>query len=161
MDFWNNKINVGKEAAALQIAIINSFSSEKKMKIALDFANMGVDRTRTWIKENNPSFSELEITLEWVRLMYYETGEMEEKKWQFFQKVMQQKIRKNWAERFRQMMIDNNWSYEDIAVLGNFKNGKVIESTVSRGLPSFAKLSVIVHEMNNKKSSSSSYTSDL
>jgi hypothetical protein len=48
-------------------------------------------------------------------------------------------------------MKDNQWSYEDIAKLGDFKTGKVIESTISRGLPSFAKLSVVIHELNKSK----------
>ena len=43
---------------------------------------------------------------------------------------MEQKIRKDWSNRFRQMMNDNNWDYEDIAKLGDFKRGKVIEATM-------------------------------
>ena len=48
-------------------------------------------------------------------------------------------------------MKDNNWTYEDVAKLGNVKSGKVIEATVSRGLPSFAKLAVVIHEMNKQE----------
>ena len=55
MNFWNKVVNVSKEAAEQQIAIINTFSDEKRMKIALDFANMSVDRTRNWIRENHPN----------------------------------------------------------------------------------------------------------
>ncbi len=146
MEFWGKKINVTEEAARQQVAIINQFSSEKRMKIALDFANMGIDRTRQWIKEQHPNYSELEVTLEFVRLMYYEKGEMQEAQWTFFKTIMEEKIRKNWSERFRKMMKDRDWSYEDIAQMGDFKSGKVIEATVSRGLPSFAKISVLIHE---------------
>ncbi len=146
MEFWGKKINVTEEAARQQVAIINQFSSEKRMKIALDFANMGIDRTRQWIKEQHPNYSELEVTLEFVRLMYYEKGEMREAQWTFFKTIMEEKIRKNWSERFRKMMKDRDWNYEDIAQMGDFKSGKVIEATVSRGLPSFAKISVLIHE---------------
>lgn len=146
MDFWNKKVNVSKEAASKQIEIINSFPSEKKAKIALDFSNMGIDQTRAWIKKNNPSFSELEISLEFVKIMYYDSGEMDEAKWQFYKSEMEKRIKKNWAERFRQMMEDNKWTYDDVAKLGNFKSGKVIEATISRGLPSFAKLAIAIHE---------------
>ena len=76
MDFWNNKVGVSKEAAEMQISIIKTFSSDKRMRIALDFANLSIGQTREWIKNSNPNFSELEITLEFVRLMYYETGKM-------------------------------------------------------------------------------------
>ncbi|MCB0593142.1 MAG: hypothetical protein KDD28_03570, partial [Phaeodactylibacter sp.] len=69
MEFWNKKINVSKESAEQQIAIINKFSSEKRLSIALDFANFGIGRTREWIRNSNPSFSELEVNLEFVRLM--------------------------------------------------------------------------------------------
>jgi len=44
------------------------------------------------------------------------------------------------------MMEANNWKYEDVARFGRFKNGKVVEATISRELPSFAKLAVIVFE---------------
>jgi len=116
------------------------------LKIALDFANMGIDRTRQWIKEQHPNYSELEISLEFVRLMYYEKGEMTEAKWIFYKTKMEEKIRRNWSDRFRKMMKDRNWNYEDIARMGDFKSGKVIEATISRGLPSFAKISVLIHE---------------
>ncbi|MCB9038233.1 MAG: hypothetical protein H6557_16585 [Lewinellaceae bacterium] len=151
MEFWNKKINVSKESAEQQIAIINKFSSEKRLSIALDFANFGIGRTREWIRNSNPSFSELEVNLEFVRLMYYETGEITEEYWQFYSEAMKEKIRKDWSKRFREMMKDNQWSYEDVAELGDFKSGKVIESTISRGLPSFAKLSVVIHELNKSK----------
>ena len=148
MEFWNHKVGVSKEAAAMQVAIINQFSSEKRLKIALDFANLGISRTREWIKEQNPSFSEMEVTLEFVRLMYYKTNEMPENQWQFYKKTMEERIKKDWANRFRQMMQEKNWTYEDVAKLGNFKNGKVIEATISRGLPAFARLAVVIYEQN-------------
>ncbi|WP_367392837.1 hypothetical protein [Lewinella sp. LCG006] len=59
---------------------------------------------------------------------------------------MEDKIREDWKDRFRQMMKDNDWTYDDIARMGGFRNGGVIKATVSRGLPSFAKLSVIIYE---------------
>lgn len=155
MVFWNEKINVSKEAAKRQVEIVNSFPSEKRMKIALDFANLGVEQTRTWIKKNTPAFSELEITLEFVRLLYYENGDMQEEAWTVYRKVMEKRIRKDWSDRFRKMMRDNNWDYDHIAKLGQFKNGKVIEATVSRGLPAFAKLAVVVHEQHRQDGNNS------
>jgi hypothetical protein len=150
MDYWN-KINVSREAAMKQVMIINTFPAEKRMKIALDFANLGVNRTRSWIKESNPDYSELETNLEWVRIMYYERGEMPEEQWQFYKSIMEERIKKDWSNRFREMMRERNWSYEDIARMGNFKSGKVIEATISRGLPSFAKLVVMVYEKMKEK----------
>jgi hypothetical protein len=148
MEFWNHKVGVSKEAAAMQVAIINQLSSEKRLKIALDFANLGISRTREWIKEQNPNFSEMEVTLEFVRLMYYKTNEMPENQWQFYKKTMQERIKKDWANRFKKMMAAKGWTYDDVAKLGNFKSGKVIEATISRGLPSFAKLAVVIYEQN-------------
>ena len=40
------------------------------------------------------------------------------------------------------MQISQRWAI--------FKNGKVIEATISRGLPSFAKLAVVIHEQQNQ-----------
>lgn len=153
MEFWNYKVNVSKEAAQQQIRIVNTFSSEKRMKIALNFANLGVDQTREWIRRSNPSFSELEIKLEFVRLTYYETGKMSKDYWEYFKTQMGDRIKKDWSDRFRRMMKENNWSYDDIAKMGSFKSGKVIESTISRGLPSFAKLSVVIYERQKEKGS--------
>lgn len=151
MEFWNKKVNVSKEAAQQQVEIIRRMPSKKRLRIATDFANLGVNQTRKWIKDQNPNFSELEINLEFVKLLYYKTDLMEESVWQFFKSRMQKKINKDWAKRFRLMMEENNWSYDDVAKLGNFKNGKVIEATISRGLPAFARLAVRIFEMNKVK----------
>jgi hypothetical protein len=151
MDYWNNKIHISREAAEHQIAIINKIPASKRLNIALEFANFGVDRTRQWIRDANPYYSELEVTLEFVRLAYYATGEMSEEYWRFYSNIMQEKIRKNWSARFRKMMEDKGWSYEDVARLGGFKSGKVIEATISRGLPSFARLSVVIHELSKEE----------
>ena len=150
MEFWNHKVNVSKEAAEQQINIVNTFSPEKRIKIALNFANLGIKQTRDWILRSNPSYSELEVKLEFVRLMYYETGKMSKESWKHFQNLMEERIKKDWSNRFRRMMKENKWSYDDIAKMGNFKSGKVIEATISRGLPSFAKLSVVIYEQQRK-----------
>lgn len=150
MEFWGNKVDVSKIAAQQQIAIIKTFSPEKRMKIALEFSSLGITRTREWIKERNPAFSELEISLEFVKLIYYEPGQMKEDVWQFYKNRMEHKIKKDWSKRFRKMMKDNNWNYDQIARMGGFKSGQVVKSTVSRGLPSFAKLAVVIYETMKK-----------
>lgn len=151
MDFWGEKIDVNEEAASRQVAIITSFPSEKRLAIALDFANLGVDQTMAWIRSNHPEFSELEVRLEFVRLLSYKRGKISEEHWQHFKSVMEDRIRKDWSERFRNMMAAKNWSYDDVAKFGRFKNGKVIEATVSRGLPAFARLAVVVFEMQERE----------
>ena len=95
MEFWNKKVNVSKEAAQKQIAIIRNFSAQKRFKIALNFANMGISQTREWIKGMHPSYSDLEVQLEYVRLMYYEKGEMDKKEWEHYHKKMIKRIRKS------------------------------------------------------------------
>lgn len=146
MDYWGEKINVSKEAASRQVAIINSFSPEKRFKIALDFANTGISQTFAWIRSTHPEFSELEVRLEFVRLLYYETGKIRQEHWDHYKKVMENRIRKDWSKRFRNMMEAKNWTYEDVAKYGGFKSGKVVEATISRGLPAFAKLAVVLFE---------------
>ena len=89
--------------------------------------------------------------MEFVRIIYFEKGEMTKTHWEFYQKKMKAKIKKDWVARFRKMMKEMNWDYDDIAKYGDFKSGKVIEATISRGLPSFAKLAVIVYEKNRKQ----------
>ena len=104
MEFWNNIVNVSEEAARLQISIISNFDIDKKSKLAFEFSNFGIERTREWIKQNNPWYSVLEINLEFVKLTYYETGQMPESHWEFYKKAMLQKIKKDWITRFRKMM---------------------------------------------------------
>ncbi|GEM_PF-579447 len=148
LDYWGKKIHISKESATRHISIINGFSSEKRLKIALDFANMGINQTHDWIKSNHPEFSELEVRMEFVRLLYYETASISEKHWEYYKKVLEDRIRKDWSKRFRKMMEAKNWTYKDVAKYGRFSSGKVIEATISRGLPSFAKLAVVLFEQN-------------
>ncbi len=115
------------------------------MEIAASFFNFGVLGTRDWIKKQNPSLSELEITLEFVR-MSYERGEMEEWNWLHFEKVMKGKIRRDWARRFRSMMKARGLNYDAVADLAGFKSGSVVKATVTRGLPHFARLLVVLWE---------------
>lgn len=146
MDFWGKKINVSEKAARRQVEIYTSFPPEKRLRIAEQFAAMGVERTRQWIKEQHPEFSEREVTLEFVRLEYYETGGMKEEHWQHFRRILEEEIRQEWIQRFRAMMKALSWTYEDVARYGRFKNAAVAKSTLSRGLPGFAKLAVMVFE---------------
>ena len=44
-----------------------------------------------------------------------------------------------------------NWDYDDVAKYGRFKGGKVVEATISRELPCFAKLAVVLSEQNEVK----------
>ena len=148
MEFWGNKINVSRESAEIQVSIYKNFPKEKRFATALEFANFGVEGTREWIKNQNPFMSELELNLEFVRLMYYETGEMIDSDWEFFKKVMSEKIKQDWIRRFREMMKSADLSYSELAQIGGFKNGNVLKSTISRGLPNFAKVAVFVHEKN-------------
>ena len=66
-----------------------------------------------WIKKQNPSFSELEVTLEFVR-MSHEADKMEEWQWVHFQSIMASKIRRGWAQRFRAMTKAKNLVYNDL-----------------------------------------------
>jgi hypothetical protein len=115
------------------------------MEIAASFFNFGVLGTRDWIKKQHPSFSELEITLEFVR-MSYEANEIEEWHWLHFKSIMARKIRKDWAQRFRAMMKAKNLNYDEVARLAGFKNGAVVKATIARGLPHFARLAVVLWE---------------
>lgn len=115
------------------------------MELATQFFNFGVLGTRKWIKEQHPSFSELEVTLEFVR-MSYEAGEMEDWQWKHFESLMRNKIRKDWARRFRAMMKAKGLTYDEVAKLAGFKNGNVVKATVARGLPHFARLLVVLWE---------------
>lgn len=141
-----------EEAAALQVKIYSSLPGAKRMEIAASFFNFGVLGTRKWIKAQNPSFSELEVTLAFVR-MSYEEGRMEEWQWNHFQSFMMGKIRRDWAQRFRAMMKAKELNYDDVAKLAGFKNGKVVKATVTRGLPHFARLLVVLWERENEQNS--------
>lgn len=94
MEYWGKMENVTEEAAEQQVKIYADFPGSKRMEIAASFFNFGVLGTRDWIKEQNPSFSELEVTLEFVR-MSHEAGEMEGWQWAHFQSIMASKIRRD------------------------------------------------------------------
>ena len=61
---------------------------------------------------------------------------------------MDERIRKDWAKRFRAMMKAKGWTYDDVARWGRFSSGKVVEATISRGLPSFVKLAGVLFEQS-------------
>lgn len=86
------------------------------------------------------------MTLAYVRMIHYERGALSEAQWQFYKDQMELRIRKEWAQRFRRMMTAKGWTYQEVARWGRFKSGKVVEATISRGLPSFAKLAVVLFE---------------
>ena len=121
MDFWGKVVNVSEEAARQQINITRAFSPEKKAKIASDFLSYGIQGTRNWIANKNPYFSDLEITLEFVRSQYYETGQMSEDHWEFFRKIMEKKIQKDWTVRFKRMLEELHLGYGEVAAMGGFK----------------------------------------
>ncbi len=106
-----------------------------------------------WIKEQHPSFSELEVTLEFVP-MSYEAGEIEDWHWEQVQRIMAPKIRRDWAWRFQAMMKAQGLTYKDVAKLAGFKNGNVVKATVNRGVPHFARLMVVVWEKDFSRSPS-------
>jgi len=145
MDYWGKLENVTEEAATQQVAIYASFPGAKRMEIAVNFFNFGVLGTREWIKRENPSYSELEITLAFVKLSF-EAGEISQAHWDHFQQFMARKIRRDWAHRFRAMMKARGLDYEAVAKLAGFKNGQVVKATVTRGLPHFARLLVVLWE---------------
>ena len=151
MEFWGNKINVSRESAEIQVAIYKNFTKEKRLSIALEFANFGVEGTKEWIAKRNPYASKLEINLEFVKIAYFDTGQMPELEWNFYKKIMKEKIKKDWIMRFRKMMKEVEITYDDLALIGGFKNGNVLKSTISRGIPNFAKVAVFIHEKNNQK----------
>lgn len=92
MDYWGKKVNVSKAAAKQQVAIIEQLPSKKRFEIALQFAEMGIAQTRKWIKKNNPHFTEMEITLEFVRITAFETGRISPEHWAHFKAGMEKRI---------------------------------------------------------------------
>lgn len=91
-DYWGKQIHVTKEAARRQVEIYTSFPVEKRMQIAAEFFDLGVNQTRAWIKREHPEFTETEITLEYVRLTHFLPGHMKPEHWAHFEKVMRQRI---------------------------------------------------------------------
>lgn len=59
---------------------------------------------------------------------------------------MDEKIKKDWIFRFRKMMKENSLLYNQIVLIGGFKNGNVLKFMISRGLLNFVKLVVFIYE---------------
>ena len=114
----------------------------------MEVIEYGMQLKRGSIQQWHLHFSEREITLEYVRLIHYKTGKMSGASWQHYQKGMQKLIRQEWADRFKNMMHERNWSYDDVAQLGGFKNGAVVKASIHRKLPAFARVLVQMHEVD-------------
>ncbi len=104
MDYWGKMTNISKESAEQHIKVLNSFSSEKKFMIALQWGEMSVNRNREIIRNEKPYLSPLEVTLEYVRRIHFEEGKMSVEQWAHFQDVMRIRIKKDWVRRFRKML---------------------------------------------------------
>lgn len=61
---------------------------------------------------------------------------------------------RRWARRFRAMMKAKGLTYDEVARLAGFKNGNVVKATVTRGLPHFARLLVVLWEEENTRDNS-------
>lgn len=145
-DFWGKKIDISEEVARRQVQMFQELPSEKRAQLTAEFFDLGITQTRRWIAQQHPEFGEREITLEYIRIVHYLPGHIDEAKWLHIERVIQEEIRQDWIRRFGRMMVLRGWTYEDVARYGRLKSAAVAKATISRGLPAFAKLAVLVFE---------------
>ena len=125
-------------------------SDERKAGMILSGYRFVVDNIRNAILEKNPFSTKAYIKSKFIE--YTQKEDYSEATFAFIQEKMSERSEKEWQDRFKAMKKDLGWSYEQMALYMEAKNGASVKASVNRQLPAFAKLAVCVfEEMNRKK----------
>ncbi len=107
------------------------------------------DKVRHDVKKENPFATEAEITLRFIELTQKDS--YSEEVFTFIREKMLQQAEEEWKQRFKAMKQHFGWTYEEIARFMGAAGADSLKTTVSRQLPAFAKLAVVVFEAGRAK----------
>lgn len=125
-------------------------SDEKKGSMILSGYRFVVNNIKDQLLKINPFATKSAITSKFIEHTQKEA--YSEEVFAFIQAKMKERSEKEWQERFKAMKQSLGWSYEEMAIYMEAKNGASVKSSINRQLPAFAKLAVCVfEEMKNKE----------
>ncbi len=122
---------------------------ERKAAFFRDGFQFVVDKIRYDVLQENPFATEAEIILRFIELTQqsdYPPEVFAHIRWH-----MQERIEAEWKQRFRHMKKSLGWSYDQMAAFIGAASGDSLKASVSRQLPTFAKLAVCMFEEMEKK----------
>ena len=122
--------------------------NERKVGMILSGYRFAADSIRQRILKINPFTTKALITAKFIE--YTQKEDYSEEVFAFIQAQMKKRSEKEWKERFKVMKKELGWSYEDMAIYMEAKNGASVKASVNRQLPAFAKLAVCVFEQMQK-----------
>ncbi len=146
MDYSKVKENI-KASEASDFAYAKWYEKqpiEKKMSMVISGYNFVANHIRQMVLSINPFATKASIRAKFIE--HTQKEDYSDEVFAFIQKNMQERSEKEWKERFKAMKKELGWSYEDMAIYMEAKNGKSVKASVNRKLPAFAKLAVCVFE---------------
>lgn len=102
------------------------------------------DKVRSDVKKENPFATEAEVTLRFIELTQKDA--YSDETFAFIRKKMLERVEEEWKQRFKAMKQHFGWTYEEMAGFMGAAGADSLKAAVSRQLPAFAKLAVVVFE---------------
>lgn len=124
-------------------------SDEKKVGMILSGYRFVVNNIKDNLLKINPFATKSSITAKFIE--YTQKEDYSEEIFAFIQAKMKERSEKEWQEKFKTMKQSLGWSYEEMAIYMEAKNGASVKASINRQLPAFAKLAVCVFEEMNKR----------
>ena len=126
----------------------NQLPKERKAELFLSAHRMVVDKIRKDVLDANPFATEAEIRLAFIRLTQKEDYPPDV--FQFIEESMREEIEAEWRARFKRMKNALGWSYDEMARYIGAGSGNALKSSISRKVPTLAKLAVCLFEKQEK-----------
>ena len=143
MDYFSMQ-NSSKEADLAYAKWYEHLPLERKAKLFCDMYEFGVQAVKYNLLKKSPFITQAELTLKFLEINVKHTYAPEV--WDFIQKKLEERAEAEWKQRFGKMKKSLDWNYANIATFINASSSDSVKSTISRGLPAFAKLAVCVFE---------------
>lgn len=143
MDYFSMQ-NASKESELAYAKWYEHLPLERKAKIFCDMYEFGVETVKYNALKECPFLTKAELTLRFLELNVKDSYTPEV--WDFIQTNLMKRAEMEWKQRFSNMKKTLDWNYTDIAKFMNASNSSSVKSSISRGLPAFAKLAVCVFE---------------
>ena len=147
MDFFDT-LNSSKEAELAYANWYAKLPDQRKAQMLSDLFQFGIESVKYNAKRENPFITESEALLSYIELNLKDS--YSEEVYSFIVKKLKEKSEEEWKLRFKKMKKELGWSYQDMATHLGGVSTNALKASISRKLPSFAKLAVCVYETVKK-----------
>ncbi|MGB0929581.1 MAG: hypothetical protein ACPGVB_02310 [Chitinophagales bacterium] len=122
---------------------------ERKVSMIASGYRFVANHIRQTVLKINPFATQASIRAKFIE--HTQKEDYSEEVYAFIEEKMKVYSEKEWQERFKVMKKSLGWSYKEMAIYMEAKNGSSIKASINRQLPAFAKLAVCIFEQNQKQ----------